>query len=53
MRINQHQLQMLLQTLRDTLVFHETTVFSYDNKQRADLYDAIINQQSSKLVEVE
>lgn len=48
MIISEKQLQMLLQTLRDTLGIHSQE-FTFHNSLRVKLYEKILGQQSEEL----
>ena len=55
MLINEKQLIMLVQTLKDTLVFHERRngdPFSFGHQTRSNLLEQILSQQSEELQDI-
>ena len=54
MRLNNLQAMMLFQTLRDSCVIADTAnIFTFNAQQRRDLAEAIMNQQSKDLVDLD
>ncbi len=52
MKITNRQTILLLTILRDTVSFTNFNFGGLDKKDRKRLYDTIINQQSTKLIEL-
>ena len=55
MKITEKQLIMLVETLKDTLAFHQrdkNDPFCFSLNTRSDLLDEILNQQSNELREI-
>jgi len=55
MRINEKQLLMLIETLKDTLVFYErdnADPFTFNRSIRIELLQEILNQQSNDIMDI-
>jgi len=55
MKITEKQLQMLILTLKDTLIFYEgeMSYFSFNIETRQNLLHDIVRQQSQSIVDIE
>ena len=52
LKISEKQLQLLFQTLIDSITVDITQLFSLDIQTRKKLYEQIINQQSDQLIDI-